>query len=246
MTDQAGRLYDDLSYLWPTMSAPGDYAAEAAYWKRELRRGLGPGRHRVLDLGAGGGHLLHHLAGELEATAVDLSSGMLDHSRKLNPGVRHHVGDMRTVRLRETFDAVLIHDAVDYMATETDLLAAFATARAHLRAGGLLITAPDHYTETFISPSFHHETHRNGGLDLTYVEYSTDLDPSDTQLETAYVFFVREGRELRVEVDRHLTGLFPIATWDRLLREAGFEPERIDYPVGEQGEPMFLWVGRLN
>lgn len=35
------------------------------------------------------------------------------------------------------FDAVLAHDAISYMLTEDDLRAVFATARAHLRPGGL-------------------------------------------------------------------------------------------------------------
>ena len=56
-------------------------------------------------------------------------------------GETWHVGDMRTVRLGETFVAVLIHDAISYMTTEADLMAVFGTARAHLRPDGLLIVA---------------------------------------------------------------------------------------------------------
>ena len=48
-----------------------------------------------------------------------------------------------------------------------------------------------------------------------------------------------------VEVDNHTTGLFPIATWHRLLTESGFEVHRVDYPVSKDGRPMYLWVGRL-
>ena len=132
------RLYGDLAHLWPLMSPPDHYKDEARYWLRELRARLAPGKRRILDLGTGGGHHLHQLTAEFDATAVDLSEAMLSHSRRLNPGVVHHIGDMRTVRLGETFDAVLVHDAISYMTTEADLLAVFATARAHLRPGGLL------------------------------------------------------------------------------------------------------------
>ena len=167
---------------------------------------------------------------EFDATAEDLSEAMLSHSRRLNPGVNHHVGDMRTVRLGETFDAVLIHDAISYMTTEADLLAVFATARAHLRPGGLLITAPDDYTDTFAPPR---------------VDYQTNRNANDTTIETTYVFFIKRGGELRVEVDNHTTGLFPMATWARLLKEVGFEVHRVDYPVSKDGQPMYLWVGRV-
>ena len=105
--DGRHRLYGDLAHLWPLMSPPDHYKEEARYWLRELRARLAPGRRRILDLGTGGGHHLHQLTAEFDATAVDLSEAMLAHSRRLNPGVAHHVGDMRTVRLGETFDAVL-------------------------------------------------------------------------------------------------------------------------------------------
>lgn len=242
MTPDSNRLYTDLAHLWPLMSPPEDYADEAACLRDALRERLGPGRARILELGTGGGHLLHHVGAGFDATAVDLSEGMLAHSRRLNPDVTHHAGDMRTVRLGETFDAVLIHDAIDYMTTEDDLRSAFVTARAHLRPGGLLLTIPDDYAETFAPPRVRHETRRADGAELTYVEYSTDVDPDDTQVETAYVFFFQEDGRLRVEVDRHTTGLFPVSTWERLLTEAGFEPERLDYPFADDDRPMYLWA----
>ena len=145
------------------------------------------------------------------------------------------------IRLGETFDAVLVHDAISYMTTKADLLAVFATARAHLRPGGLLIAAPDDYTDTFAPPRVDYQTNRNAETELTYVEYSTDLDPNDT----TYVFFIKRGGDLRVEVDNHITGLFPIATWHHLLTESGFEVDRVDYPVSKDGRAMYLWVGRV-
>src|SRR5947199_313515 len=77
--------------------------------------------HEVLELGSGGGHNAVHLKARFTMTLVDLSAGMLDMSRRLNPECEHHQGDMRTVRLGRTFDAVFVHDAVDYMLTEDDL-----------------------------------------------------------------------------------------------------------------------------
>ena len=242
MTDESNRLYNDLAHLWPLMSPPEDYADEGACLLEELHKRLGPGRARILELGTGGGHLLHHIAADFDATAVDLSEAMLAHSRRLNPGVTHHAGDMRTVRLGETFDAVLIHDAIDYMTTEDDLRAAFATARAHLLPGGLLLTIPDDYVETFSSPRIWHQTQRKDDAELTFVEYSWDADPNDTQVETVYVYYIQEGGELRVEVDRHTTGLFPISTWERLLIECGFAPERIEYPYSEHDSATYLWI----
>ena len=246
MTEGRDRLYGDLAWLWPVMSPPEEYADEAQYWLRQLRLRLPAGRRRVLELGCGGGHFLHQLVPEYDAVAVDLSEAMLEHSRRMNPGVEHHVGDMRTVRLGETFDAVLIHDAISYMLTEDDLRAAFATARAHLHPGGLLLVAPDHYADTFTSPYVDDDTKSDGETTLTYVEYSVVLDPNDTMVETVYTYYIVRDGELRVEMDRHTTGLFPLATWERALTEAGFDVERTDYPVGEDDKGMYLWVCTLR
>ena len=207
--DGRKRLYGDLAHLWPLMSPPDHYDDEARYWLRELRSRLPTGKRRILDLGTGGGHHLRPLTAEFDATAVDLSEAMLSHSRRLNPGVDHHVGDMRTVRLGETFDAVLVHDAISYMTTEADLQAVFATARAHLRQCGLLIVAPDDYTETFNPPRVEYRTNRNADTELTYVEYSTDLDPTDTSIETTYVFFIKRDGEFAGGGGQPHDGLVP-------------------------------------
>lgn len=239
-------MYSDLAYLWPLVSPPEEYAREAACWRRALRDKLGPGRHRILELGAGGGHNLSHLAGEFEATAVDISEPMLAHSMRLNPGVDHRVGDMRTVRLGRTFAAVLIHDAINHMLSEEELGAAFLTAAAHLAPGGVLITAPDDFRETFRGPRICHRTHSDGETELTYFEYTHEPDPAGATLETVMVYMIRRQGRLRIEHDRFLTGLFPRATWDRLLHEAGFPAveERRCTGTGEDHEHWLLVATR--
>ena len=115
-------LYNELAYLWPAISPPEDYTEEAVHWRKAIRAKLGEGRHRLLELGVGGGHNLSHLTAEFDAAAVDISPKMLELSQHLNPTVEHHLGDMRTFRLPgQVFDAVLIHDAISYMLTEDDL-----------------------------------------------------------------------------------------------------------------------------
>jgi SAM-dependent methyltransferase len=71
----------------------------------------------LLELGSGGGNTASHLGSNLRLTLTDLAPAMLDLSRTLNPGAEHLVGDMRTLRLGRTFDAVLIHDAIMCLVT---------------------------------------------------------------------------------------------------------------------------------
>ncbi len=240
------RLYDEFAHLWPLISPPEDYAIEARHWRDALREKLGPGRHEILELGVGGGHNLSHLTADFEATAVDISERMLANSIQLNPGVEHHVGDMRTVRLERKFKAVFVHDAISYMLTEDDLRATFSTARAHLDPGGVFITTPDWYRETFGGTSVSHQIGRNDDLELTFVEYTYDPDPNDTTIESIFFYIMNEHGDLRIEQDRHVTGLFPLNTWLKLMTEAGFEVEKWPYPVADDGHEMYLLVGILR
>ena len=75
----------------------------------------------VLELGSGGGATPSTSEAGLALTLVDLSDGMLAVSRQLNPGSDHHRGDMRSVRLGRSFDAVFVHYAIGYMVSEADL-----------------------------------------------------------------------------------------------------------------------------
>ena len=240
------RLYKDLAYLWPLLDPPEEYTEEASFWRQALREKLGAGRHKVLELGVGGGHLLSHLTGDVQATAVDISPQMLAHSKALNPDVEHHLGDMRSVRLGRKFQAVLIHDAISYLLTEEDLSATFATARAHLNPGGILVTVPDWFLETFSGTTVEYRTRIKDDMEFTYIQYSTDVDPADSTVETVFVYFIKKDDQLEVEVDRHVTGIFPLATWEDLLAKAGFEVETRPYPVYDDGGEGYLLVATLR
>ncbi len=104
------KLYEELAEWWPLFSAPEDYAEEAAFFAEVLTKGCAP--RTVLELGSGGGNNALYLKSKFEMTLVDLSPQMLAVSRALNPECEHREGDMRTVNLGRTFDAVFIHDAI--------------------------------------------------------------------------------------------------------------------------------------
>ena len=239
-------LYNELAYLWPVISPPEDYAEEAVHWRKAIRAKLGEGRHRLLELGVGGGHNLSHLTDEFDAAAVDISPKMLELSQRLNPTVEHHLGDMRTFRLPgRAFDAVLIHDAICYMQIEDDLRAAFATARVHLRPGGLLLVAPDLVRDTFRPGMKLSWSTQKDGAEVRTEEVVHDADPSDTLVESHFTYTITEKGAKRIERDIHITGLFPIATWTALMEEAGFDAERILLPGDGDGCGEHLFCGVL-
>jgi len=239
------RLYNDLSYLWPVMSPPEEYAEEAFLWQKVLREHLGAARHEILELGVGGGHNLSHLTAHYDATAVDISKKMLTLSRRLNPSVHHCLGDMRNIRLGRRFKAVLIHDAISHMLSEKDILDTFTTAAAHIDKPGILIVAPDYFRETFSSPTVECRTQIGENMELTYFEYAHDPDPDDTSIETVFTYLIHENGEFRLEHDRMITGLFSKRTWACLMSEAGFSTEERTFSLESEDRPYVMFIGRL-
>lgn len=250
MTDSRPRLYTDLTHLWRLLSPPEDYVDDGAAVDRALRAHLPETTRRpeLLELGAGGGHTLYHLTERYAITGVDLSEGMLASCRALNPSVKTVVGDMRDVRLDRTFDAVLIHDAVDYLVEVEEVRAALATGAAHLELGGVFLVAPTYVAETFTEHEVEHDHHANAERSLTYFSYMHHPGPDPSRVENVLVYLIREaGGTLEVVEDRHALGLFPESFWLDELDRAGFDAVS-DYlvPPGEDdtGVPMFVGTKR--
>jgi SAM-dependent methyltransferase len=233
------KLYRDLAPWFHLLTAPKDYADEAELYGRLLAEKSDGQVVTVLELGSGGGNNASHMKRRFTLTLVDRSPGMLELSRSLNPELEHVEGDMRTVRLDRTFDAVFVHDALAYILTEPDLQAVFETAFAHCRPGGSAVFVPDYVEETF-APRTSHGGHdsEDGERGLRYVEW-VRADPSDpTRHVVDFAYLIREGETVRVEQDRHVCGLFPKETWLRGLAAAGFdvdvvEPKFDDEPAGQ-------------
>jgi len=238
------RLYGELARYWPLISPHEEYEDGADNLRAALGSDSGQGERTLLDLGTGGGHHLHALLGDFRATGVDLSEGMQAVSRALHPEVEYVHGDLREVRLGRTFDAVMLHDSVSYMLTTADLSAAFATAAAHLEPGGVFVVAPDWFTETFPDRTAAFDTRERDGLQVTYFDYTWDPDPTDTLIRVDMTLLIREGDDVRMEEDRHVTGVFPRATWFDLLRSAGFEVEERPHVASDHGFVHSLLVCR--
>lgn len=217
------RLYGDLASWWPLLSAPEEYAEEAEIYRRVLVEGRQPPPGSLLELGSGGGNNASHMKAHFDITLVDISPGMLAVSRALNPECKHFEGDMRGVRLGRQFDAVFIHDAVDYMATAEDLRAALETAFVHCVPGGVALVCPDHVRENFRA-STDHGGHDGGDRALRYLEWTSDPDPNDScyTYDMAYLLRSADGT-VQVEHDRAICGLFARSEWLAMFAEVGFE-----------------------
>jgi trans-aconitate methyltransferase len=236
-------LYRELVPWYRLLDPPADHADEAAAYQSALERAASPRPETLLELGSGAGHNAHHLKRRFRCTLTDPSEEMLGLSRELNPECEHRIGDMRTLRLGRAFDVVLVHDAIMYMTTEEDLLAAAQTAFAHTRPGGAALFAPDCVKETF-------EEHtdllseEDGSQALRCIAWAWDPDPADSTFVTEYGFLLRNGAGVTAVHDRHVEGLFERAAWLRVLSRAGFQTELTDRPLDDAGKTDQVFLCR--
>ena len=233
-------LYREFVPWYLLLDRPEDHEDEALCFQTAFERAVSPRPETLLELGSGAGNNALHLKRRFTCTLTDLSDDMLTLSRQQNPDCEHFLGDLRTLRLGRTFDAVLVHDAVTYMLTEEDLFAAAQTAFLHTRPGGAAIFAPDCYRETF-QDSTDPVSSDEGSRSLRGLIWSWDPDPADSTTVTEYAFLLRDGTDLKAVHDRHVEGLFPRETWHRVLTRAGFRVETIQRPIGDgEFDDIFL------
>ena len=237
------RFYSDFAPWWPLISPVADYEQESVFAASLLNSASIPVRE-VLELGSGGGHSAAHLKQHFEMSLVDLAPEMIELSKRLNPTCEHRIGDMRCLRLDRRFDAVFVHDAVDYMTTELELRQAIDTAFAHCRPGGIAVFMPDHILETFEPGTSHGGGDGSDGRGVRYLEWRWDPDPKDTWVVNEYAFLFRSPEGV-VEMARetHRTGLFSLQVWLGLLSDAGFRPRVVTEVTREERSPRQVFVG---
>jgi SAM-dependent methyltransferase len=127
--------------------ADKDYAAEYDYIHGLIRQ-YAPRAETLLDLGCGSGAHALLLAGKgFKVKGIDqsreqlkLAMQKLSETSRGNREVEFLLGDIRHLHLKKTFDVVIsLFHVMSYQTENSDLLAAFQTARNHLKAGGLFI-----------------------------------------------------------------------------------------------------------
>ena len=218
-------MYSDLAPWFHLLTHPSGYKDEAEFVTQVVDEVAEGGTRTLLELGSGGGNNASHLKKRFECTLTDLSPEMLAVSLTLNPECEHLEGDMRTIRLGCEFDVVFIHDAISYLTTEDDLRAAIATAAVHVRPGGVVVLTPDATREIFKPGTDTGGHDGDDGRSLRYLEWTHAPDPPDASTYVVdYAIVVRGPDEsVRVVHDRHTLGVFPEATWHRMIGEAGLE-----------------------
>ncbi|PZV14493.1 MAG: SAM-dependent methyltransferase [Pseudanabaena sp.] len=125
-----------------------DYEGESQFIHRLIQT-HGPNALNILELGCGTGNHAALLAKNgYQIYGVDFSEEMLSKARRrlaelpleLASKLKFYQGDIRKIRLNQTFDAVLsLFHVISYQTTNEDLLETFVTVKKHLKPGGIFI-----------------------------------------------------------------------------------------------------------
>ncbi|MET0235793.1 MAG: methyltransferase domain-containing protein [Kibdelosporangium sp.] len=106
-----------------------------------LRAQLARMPESLLDIGCGTGRDLEYLARRIaHVTGVDYQQAMIDYAARRRPGIDFRAGDMRTLRLGRTFEAITSFGyALAHIHANRDIDRVMATYATHSVPGTLLI-----------------------------------------------------------------------------------------------------------
>ncbi len=245
MKDNENRLYNDLAWIWPIWGSVEEYRPESEDAVKMIKEFGKLEAKTLLDITCGGGKNDFTFQKYFRVTGLDLSEGMLENARKLNPECEYVQADMRNFDLGRQFDAVYVNDGIAYITTEEDLQKTFACAARHLRPGGVMITIAEKLKGSFKQNETKVFESTSEEPQITYIENNYDPDPRDTTFETTFVYLIREKGKLRIEQDFHTLGVFPIETWRATLAAAGFEVNERDEVYEGESYRTFICVKPL-
>ena len=140
-------VFADYARYYDLLYRDKDYAAEAEYVAGLIHK-FHPAAQSILELGSGTGkHACLLVDQGYRVHGIELSQEMLVQSQSLaikknftDDRLSFTAGDIREIRLDKRFDAVIaLFHVISYQTTNKDVMAAFQTARHHLKPGGIFI-----------------------------------------------------------------------------------------------------------
>lgn len=240
--------YGDLAWTESILTSFEDYAEETDFYVNVINENAEIKVKTLLHLGCGAGGNDYIFKKHFKVTGVDISEEMLRVAREINPEVTYLHGDMRSIDLKERFDAVAIPDSIDYMTTLSELEAAIDTSCKHLKPGGLLLVVAK-TRENFRENNFCY-TGAKDGVEITIFENNYIPKTDRAIYEATLVYLIRREGKLSIHTDCHVLGLFSQTEWLSLLKGAGLtvHQTRLDgaydrFILGEGEYPQQVFVG---
>jgi len=234
-----------------------DYVAEAEYVARTIRSTV-PDARRILELGSGTGRHGRLLAAKgFVVRGIERSPDMVALAQCASaPSAASavgsfscDVGDARSVRLGQSFDAVIaLFHVVSYQTTDADLQATFATAGRHLAPGGVFLFDVWHGPAVLAQrPEERVKKAADGDLEIVRMA-RPQLDPERHTVKVTYhieCWDRRSGEFVRFAEDHLVRYLFP-AEIEQLAAPCGLRVVKSEeFLTGQPPSPATWGVAYL-
>lgn len=241
--------YNELAWTEDFLADPSEYEEEVGEYINLIKSTAKKPVHTVLHLGCGAGGHDRYFKKHFKVTGVDISVGMLNKAKAVNPEIEYIEGDMRTIRLDHQFDCVVIPDSIDYMVSLDDLKQAIKTSAIHLKPGGVLLIVGK-TEETFQNNNFAY-TGEKDDTHVTLLENNFINPYMPNTYEITMVYLIRQKGKLTKYIEESVAGLFSQAIWDDVLKNSGFIMEKRyldgiydNYLLGEGKYLLTIFIGR--
>ena len=133
------KLYSELATIYHEMyQSIFDYKKEFQFYNKLLKKYK---CKKILEIGCGSGNLApFFLKVGYDYIGLDLFKEMIKIAKEVEPKAKFVQGDMRNLKLKDKFDAILITGrSFTYMTTNEDVMSALKSINKHLKKKGFLI-----------------------------------------------------------------------------------------------------------
>jgi SAM-dependent methyltransferase len=217
-------VFNAYSRYYDLLYRDKDYVAEAEYIAGLLER-FGVSGKRLLEFGSGTGKHGRLLAAHgYEVTGIERSAEMVAQAETAS-GFSCEQGDICTVQLGQTFDAVLsLFHVVSYQTTNDAVQAVFARAAEHLEADGLFVFdvwySPAVYAQ---KPVVRVKRMADDELEITRIAEPA-LHSNENRVDVNYNIFARDIASGAVETitETHPMRHYSLPELDLLAQMNGF------------------------
>lgn len=144
-----------------------------------------------------------------------MSEGMLELARNTNPEITYIKGDMRTIRLKEKFDVVIIPDSIMYMTSIAALKETIGNAVLHMKPDGVLLVV-NPIKEEFKANNFVYTGEKD---DVHVTVFENNYVVSESTYEAVMIYLIRQNGILNVYHEVHTLGLFSNEVWEEIFEE---------------------------
>jgi SAM-dependent methyltransferase len=235
------KLYNELASVYEAIYPKlFNYEKEFQYYHQKLQEFS---CLNVIEIGCGPGFLAKEFVNYYYTyLGVDISEDMLELAHKRVPTGNFIKGDMRNLRIHQTFDAVLITGKTfDHLLTNADIFSCLESINRLLRPQGLLLF--DCFNATFLFTHFQNNVEDSFQIgENNYKRFATNTPVLSTGFTWQWdvKYFIQLGSNKSIVQDSMQLRAFTRDEIDLILQLGRFEPLTSDIAENDPSQLKYI------